>query len=153
MLEVLLNSYTPHCSHVEDGRENRHMIPQVSGVNGQAVFSDLERLAIIQSCAPLFPTSASRLTSIQDLPVPSAESSANLIALHPRLARVELLQKSQSQEVAGLRLRTASILQRWYEIGVLAQGECWTEWQERMMEVEKALRREEASRAREAAAL
>lgn len=73
-----------------------------------------------------------------------------MIALHPRLAKVELLQKSQSDEMADLRYRTAAVLQRWYEVGVLGQGECWSEWEGRVMEVEKATRREEAARSREA---
>ncbi|MCJ1379230.1 hypothetical protein MMC17_002330 [Xylographa soralifera] len=119
----------------------------------RAAFSNSERLSIVKSCATLFPTTASRLTSIQDLPIPSAESSTNLIVLHPRLAQVEFLQDSQSQEITNLRLRTASVLQRWYEVGVLAHGECWTEWDERLMEVEKSLRREEGSRARDASAI
>ena len=66
---------------------------------------------------------------------------------------MDLLQDSQSKEIADLRLRTASVLQRWYEVGVLGRGECWTEWDERMMEVEKKIRREEGSRTREAAAI
>ncbi|MCJ1287305.1 hypothetical protein MMC26_006653 [Xylographa opegraphella] len=119
----------------------------------QASFSDSERLSIVKSCATLFPTTASRLTSIQDLPIPSAESSTNLVILHPRVAEVEVLQDSQAQEIANLRLRTVSVLQRWYEVGILAYGECWTEWDERLMEVEKTLTREEGSRAREATAI
>ena len=119
----------------------------------QASFPISDRLSIVKSCATMFPTTASRLTSIQDLPLPSAESSTSLVILHPKLAKVELLQESQSKEIAILRLRTASILQRWYEVGILASGECWTEWDERLMEVEKTLRRAESSRAREAAAI
>ncbi|MCJ1473917.1 hypothetical protein MMC13_002573 [Lambiella insularis] len=143
-IEQFLNLYN---------RKNERIIQQISQVDDQPAFSISERLAIINSCATLYPTSVSRLTSIQDLPVPSAESSASLIALHPRLAKVELLQKSQSLQLAELRVRTASVLQRWYEIGVLGRGECWTEWEGRMMEVEKVLRREEGSRARELTAI
>ena len=53
-------------------------------------------------------------------------------------------------ELADLRHRTASVLQRWYENGVLGQGECWTEWEGRLIEAEKTLRRQEALQAREA---
>ncbi|MCJ1433489.1 hypothetical protein MMC27_002851 [Xylographa pallens] len=134
-------------------RNHANIFPGASETAEQAAFSNPERLSIIKSCATLFPTTASRLTSIQDLPIPSAESSINLIALHPRLAKIQLLQDSQSQEIINLRLRTASVLQRWYEVGILASGECWTEWDERLMEVEKTLRREEGSRARDAAAI
>jgi hypothetical protein len=115
--------------------------------------TNVERLAVVNSCATLFPTTASRLTALQDLPIPSAELSASLIALHPRLAKAELVQKAQAQEMADLRLRTAAVMQRWYEIGILGQGECWSEWEGRLMEVEKTTRREESARAREAGAI
>ena len=134
-------------------RNHANIFPKTFEMAQEVSFSNSERLSIVRSCATLFPTTASRLTSIQDLPIPSAESSTSLIMLHPRLANVELLQESQSKEIMDLRLRTASILQRWYEIGILAYGECWTEWDERLMEVEKTLRREDGSRAREAAAV
>ena len=136
-----------------EDRNHANIYSGISETAEQAAFSNPERLSIIKSCATLFPTTASRLTSIQDLPIPSAESSTSLVALHPRLAKVELLQDFQSQEITNLRLRTASVLQRWYEVGILAYGECWTEWDERLMEIEKTLRREEGSRARDAAAI
>ena len=112
--------------------------------------STKELLAIITSCATSFPTTASRLTAIKDLPVPPAESSAALIALKPRIARVELLQESQGKELAELRSRSASAIQRWYELSVLGGNECWTEWEGRLSDVEKRLRREEGYNAREA---
>lgn len=136
-------AYTPSDSSHPD------IFPSLTPADDHATFSNAEQLAIIDSYATLFPTTASRLTSVQNLPIPSAESSASLISLHPRLAKVELLQKSQSDEMADLRYRTAAVLQRWYEVGVLGQGECWSEWEGRVMEVEKAARREEAARSRE----
>ena len=97
------------------------------------------------SYATLYATTASQLTFIQDVPIPPAEASASLISLHSRLARVKHLQNTQSSEIADLRLRTASLLQRWYEVGVLGGGECWTEWEDRVIAVEKAVRRNEAA--------
>jgi len=38
------------------------------------------------------------------------------------------------------------VLQRWYELGVLSSGECWAEWDGRLMEVEKRVRRTENAR-------
>lgn len=108
-----------------------------------------EILAIISSSAPVYPTTASRLTSIKDLPIPSAESSAALIALLPRLKRLEILQESQDQELAQLRLRSASAMKRWYELGPLGGSECWTEWESRMTNIERLVRREEGQQARE----
>ena len=93
---------------------------------------------------------ASRLNAIKDLPIPSAESSASLIALHPRLANVELLQELQAREMAELRTRTASAIQRWYELGVLGESECWTEWEARVVNVEKKVRHDEIRQVQEA---
>ena len=112
-----------------------------------------ERLAIIKSCATLYPTVASRLTSVQDMPISPTESSVVLVSLLPRIAKIKELQDSQAAEVADLRLQSAAILKRWYEIGVLGSGECWTEWEERMLDMEKIVRRGESRRAQEAAVI
>ena len=45
-----------------------------------------------------------------------------------------------------LRTRTASAIQRWYELGVLGEGECWIEWESRAVNVEKLVRRAEIER-------
>lgn len=71
------------------------------------------------------------------------------MALHPRMARLDLLQQSQAKEMAELRSRSASVIQRWYELGVLGGGACWTEWEGRVAQVEKAVRRKEIFRVKE----
>ena len=65
---------------------------------------------------------------------------------------MELLQETQGKELAELRLRSASAIQRWYELSVLDASECWTEWEGRLSNVEKRVRREEGLAAREAEA-
>ena len=74
------------------------------------------------------------------------------MTLKPRIARVELLQETQGRELEELRLRSASAIQRWYELSVLGASDCWTEWEGRMSGVEKYVRREESQSAREAEA-
>ena len=51
--------------------------------------------------------------------------------------------------MAELRRRSARAVQRWYEVGVLGGSECWTEWEGRVVEVEKSVRREEGRMATE----
>lgn len=51
--------------------------------------------------------------------------------------------------MAELRARSARAIQRWYEVGVLGEGECWTEWEGRVVQVEKGVRREEGRVAKE----
>ena len=87
------------------------------------------------------------------MPIPPTESSVVLVSLLPRIAKIKELQDSQAAEVADLRLQSAAILKRWYEIGVLGSGECWTEWEERMLDMEKIVRRGESRRAQEAAVI
>ncbi|KAI9698559.1 MAG: hypothetical protein M1820_007449 [Bogoriella megaspora] len=105
--------------------------------------------ALILSSAPLFSETTSRLTSLSDLPVPSTSSLASLITLQPRITKAARRQAEQQREIAELRARTASVLERWYEIGVLGVGEQWVGWQERLEKVERGVRRVEGVRARE----
>ena len=105
--------------------------------------------AIVNSCAPSYQNTASRLNAIKDLPIPPAEASVSLISLLPRLSKLELLQDEQARDVAELRTRSARAIQRWYELGVLGESECWAEWEGRLVEVEKRVRREEGRIAKE----
>ena len=66
---------------------------------------------------------------------------------------MELQQESQARDLAALQSRTAAVIQRWFELGVLGGGECWTEWEDRVETVEKKIRQEEVVRAREADAV
>jgi len=72
-----------------------------------------------------------------------------LIALQPRLSQVELLQDSQASEMSELRARSAEAIQRWYELGIVGESECWSEWEGRVVGVEKRVRREEGLKAKE----
>ncbi|CAL8577258.1 hypothetical protein XPA_003095 [Xanthoria parietina] len=105
-------------------------------------------LAIIAAHGPLYHQTASQLTSIHDLAIPSSSLSTSLISLQPRIAKLNSLQEAQAKEVAVLRARSAKVVQRWYELGILGQGECWAEWEGRMEECEKKVRRTEGERKR-----
>ena len=98
-------------------------------------------LAIVLASASSYPSTASRLTSILDVPIPPAELSAQLISLQPRIANVETLQASQNADVAALRERSAAVIQRWYTVDVLRDGETWAELEGRVEHVEQNVRR------------
>ena len=51
--------------------------------------------------------------------------------------------------MAELRAKTASAIQRWYELRVLGESECWNEWEESLIAVEKRVRREEMDKVKE----
>ena len=108
-----------------------------------------EKLAIVTASAPSFSETSSRLSTLKDLPVPPASPFAQLVALKPRLERAEMLQEKQRQEMRELRARSAKVLERWYESGVLGMGECWAEWEGRVGFCEREVRRKERSRREE----
>jgi hypothetical protein len=102
--------------------------------------------SIVLSYATAFPETSSRLTSLNDLPVPDAQSSASLIELQPQIDRLAEMQTMQAKEISELRVRSASALQRWYEVGLVGSGEVWAEWEGRIEGVEKGTRRMEVGR-------
>ncbi|OJJ48313.1 hypothetical protein ASPZODRAFT_150565 [Penicilliopsis zonata CBS 506.65] len=106
--------------------------------------------SIVLSYATAFPETSSRLSSLTDLPIPDAQISASLIELQPKLNKLTQVQQEQAKEVSALRIRTAKLLQRWYEIGLVGGGECWAEWEGRLEDVEREVRREEVIRERRA---
>lgn len=98
-------------------------------------------LSIVLASASAYPSTASRLTSILDMPISSAESSAQLIDLQPRIAKIEALQMAQNADLSALRQRTAAVIQRWYTVDILGTGETWAELEERVQHVEQKVRR------------
>ena len=104
---------------------------------------------MVTASAPSYHQTASRLSALKDLPLPPVDASSALISLLPRLEKAEVEQESQEQEIAALRDRSARVVQIWYETGVLGEGECWTEWEARVSEAEKAVRRRELVKRRE----
>lgn len=97
--------------------------------------------SIVLASASSYPSTASRLTSILDVPVPPAELSAQLIELQPRIAKVETLQAAQNSDIAALRQRSAAVIQRWYAIDILQAGDSWAELEGRVEHIEREIKR------------
>ena len=117
--------------------------PELFPQDGPPSLDTAEQLATLKAYANAIPIFVSQLNLTQDLGVPPLESFNALAALRPRLSQVERDYESLAAEVAELRLRSAAILQRWYETTVLAGGDCWVQWEERLDAIERAVRRRE----------
>ncbi|CAD0106318.1 unnamed protein product [Aureobasidium uvarum] len=102
--------------------------------------------ALVLSHAPSYQATAARLTSLQDLPVPDPSSSAALIHLLPRLQRAAHRQEDQQQSIAQLRHQSLALLARWYDSAIIGMDDCWTEWEARLLDQEKIVRRAEADK-------
>ncbi|KAG9638424.1 hypothetical protein KCU64_g13815, partial [Aureobasidium melanogenum] len=101
---------------------------------------------LVLSHAPSYQATAARLTSLQDLPLPDPSSSAALIHLLPRLQRAAHRQENQQQSIAQLRHQSLALLARWYDSAIIGMDDCWTEWEARLMDQEKLVRRAEADK-------
>jgi hypothetical protein len=91
--------------------------------------------------ASSFHSIASRLTSILDVPITPAQTSAQLITLQPRIANVEALQLAHDSAIAELRQRSAAVVQKWYSRDILQAGNSWAELVERVEQLEQRTRR------------
>jgi hypothetical protein len=60
------------------------------------------------------------------------------------------VQEHQAKHISELRVQTARVLQRWYEIALVGGGECWAEWEGRLEDIEREVKREEVVRERRA---
>lgn len=81
--------------------------------------------------------------------MPPASASAALVELQPRLDKLIAKYEQQAREVAELRTHSAMLMQRWVEVGVVGTSEVWGEWEARLVEVERAVRRQEMRAERE----
>jgi hypothetical protein len=106
----------------------------------------MSKSSIILAAASSFHQTASRLTSVNDTPLPAAESSTELIDVAARATKIEVLQGSQSLEIAALKQRTAAMLQQWYSVGIMQVGECWADLEARVEYVEQAIRQVSSSK-------
>ncbi|KAF2162866.1 hypothetical protein M409DRAFT_57921 [Zasmidium cellare ATCC 36951] len=98
----------------------------------------------------LYRTTSTQLSTLNNnKEVPDASALTKLISLQPRIDKIEARQAQQANEFAELRTRSAKIVERWYENGVLDMGERWAGWEEKLKDCEILVRRKEAAKKRE----
>ncbi|RMY65267.1 hypothetical protein D0862_15283 [Hortaea werneckii] len=105
--------------------------------------------ALVLAHSHLYTNLSTQLTQLQTTPLPDSTPLTHLIDLQPRINKLQTKQHEQAQELADLRSRSALAVENWYTGGVMAMGERWADWEERVREVEILVRRREATRRRE----
>lgn len=105
--------------------------------------------ALVLAHTPSFHTTAAQLTSLVDLPVPDSLSSATLLSLSPRIQKARERQEEQAKAIAEMRQRSVALIGRWYETGIVNMGDCWNEWEGRLMDMERTVTQAEARKKRE----
>lgn len=111
--------------------------------------SDSALSSLVLSHTPSYHATAARLTSLNDLPVPNASSSVSLITIEPRIQTATERQERQQAELGEIRQRSVEIISRWYELGIVGMGDCWSEWESRLMTAEAQVRRAEVKKKRD----
>ena len=104
---------------------------------------------MVLSEAPAYSEVASQLRHLGDLSIPPTDVFAKLVALQPRMAGVQRRQYQQATEISDLRRRSGALVLRWHEVFILGQGRCWADWDTRLRNAERAVRREEVRRAQD----
>jgi hypothetical protein len=97
--------------------------------------------SVVLAHATLFPETASRLSSLQSLQVPSAEQSTKLSELAPQIVQAQRTQDELEREVQELRQRSARCLEWWVKHGVVGLGDLWEEWEDRIKLAERQIAR------------
>lgn len=105
--------------------------------------------SLVLSHTPSYHATTARLTSLNDLPVPNASSSVSLVSLEPRIRNAIQRQEQQQHELGKLRQRSVQVVARWYELGIVGMGDCWSEWESRLMKAETRVRRAEGKKNRD----
>lgn len=105
-----------------------------------------EQLNVVNACAPLFPSTVSRLNLLKDTPIPPPETSAALLVLGSRLDRGEDACDVLSEDLTMLRTRSLLLKQRIWKLANLSMLGCWAEVEQRLLECERAVKRAEVAK-------
>ncbi|GAB1741706.1 hypothetical protein NU219Hw_g7119t1 [Hortaea werneckii] len=128
-------------------KSHPHLFSSTSTTSTDLPTSTLATLVLAHS--HLYTNLSTQLTQLQTTPLPDSTPLTHLIDLQSRINKLQTKQHEQAQELADLRSRSALAVEKWYTGGVMAMGEQWADWEERVREVEILVRRREATRRRE----
>lgn len=103
----------------------------------------------VLSHAPLYTSTSSRLQTLQTLQIPPAAHSASLMNAKSRLDQLRARQEKLDSEVLDLTDRSARAAEWWISNGVVGMGELFEDWDERLQDMGRVVRRQERRRAQE----
>jgi len=116
---------------------------------GEPHLSKVDKAAVILASASTFYTAQSSLSSLEGIKLENASTLIPIVGMQRSLVRAQAAQQAQENEIGELRERTAQLLARWHQDSVLVAGERLAGWEERLLDVEKVIRRREVAQARD----
>jgi hypothetical protein len=120
--------------------------PELFGRQHVPIEETSTQASVVLSNATLYPETASRLSSLQSLQIPPAESSAMLVGLARDIESCQQEQNKLDDQVQELRQRSARCLEWWVKTGVVGMGNLWEDWEDRMIQLERQVSRFERQR-------
>lgn len=91
----------------------------------------------------LYTTTSAHLQTLQTLKIPQAEHSASLLDAGTRVEELRQRQATLDTDIEELKARSAKLLEWWIKNGVVGIGELWEDWEQRVKDCERVVRREE----------
>ncbi|KAF2153009.1 hypothetical protein K461DRAFT_132844 [Myriangium duriaei CBS 260.36] len=104
---------------------------------------------VILSHASQYNSVASRLRSIQDVPLADASACVDAISQIPKMEVAAKRAQQHQLEIEELRKRSAEVVGRWHSVGVLSLNGALGEWEDRLMNAERTVRQAQARRRQE----
>lgn len=135
------------CSKLADSRSSD--LIDAGPTKGEDDVPAATKLPIVVASASVISTTSSQLDAIRESPMPPAVPLASLASLQSRLSHANATQEQQLEAIEWLRHRTSLVLEQWYAESILRDGDQWVDWEQRLARTEQAVRRREATTARE----
>lgn len=123
------------------GDEHPSKAPDASEDRGLESISTSDKATIVLASSTTIQAAQSRLSSLEGLKLEDASTLLPLATMQRELSFARARQESQQRELAELQARTARVFAQWYADSVVREGERLAEWEQRMLAMERIIRR------------
>ena len=90
---------------------------------GKPALSTDALAAMIIAHTTLFNQTSTNLNSLKDISIPNSSDFAKIVNLQAKIQELTTKQEAQAADFASLRARSATLVEQWYEGGVLDMGD------------------------------
>ena len=96
-----------------------------------------------------FQSAQAKLSSLDGMKLENAADLVPMAAMLPELASIMAEHEAQEKEITELQQRSVMLLAKWYNNSVLEGNRRWADWEDRLLDVERVVRRREIAREKE----
>jgi len=90
-----------------------------------------------------FQSAQAKLSSLDGMKFENVTDLVPMAAMLPELASVMAVHEAQENEMTELQQRSVRLLANWYSYSILSGNERWANWEDRLLDVERVVRRRE----------